>query len=468
MTQNDLAQVSREELIQMVLALQAQLEASQKQMADMKLEIEALRLKFEKNKKPPTNSSNSSQPPSRDQKPNQPKEQRKRHRHGPPDFHEKHERKLVAKPDHIVEVKPQVCEHCQTDLTKENGKLVDVNQITELPEAQAEVIEVRQYAAECPCCGHEQVGQARKGLEMGRTFGARLEGTVVYYRQEQHMSYVRTQSALRDLHGVEISQGGIDKIMQRGGKSAIEQVVPIQAAIQQSDVVHSDETGGRVEGNNWWQWVFCSVEAVLHVLRFDRSVDVIKEVMAEHEVQVWVSDLYSAQMKAPAKQHQLCLAHQLRNLQAVVELDQSAFWPKAMQAMFRAAIHLHNQRDHLSPPEFHSQFQRIERILDWLLERSQEQKDAKRLLKRYIKYRDCLFVFLQRTDVSPTNNVSERKLRPSVIHRKVIGCFRSGWGANAYAALASVIDTAELKGISPFIAIQNLFGTPALPLPLGV
>jgi transposase len=467
MTQDDLAQMSREELIQMLLAEHAQLETSQRLLAEMKLEIEALRLKLEKNKKPPTNSSNSSQPPSRDQKSNRPKEQRKRHRHGPPDFHVKYERKLVAEPDHIVEVKPQVCERCQSDLTKENSKLVDVNQITELPEAQAEVIEVRQYAAECPCCGHEQNGQAPVGLEMNRSFGARLEGTVVYYRQEQHMSYVRTKSALRDLYGVEISQGGIDKIMQRGGKSALEQVVPIQAAIQQSAVVHSDETGGRVEGNNWWQWVFCSANAVLHVLRFDRSVDVIKEVMAGHEVEVWVSDCYSAQMKSPARERQLCLAHQLRNLQAVVELYPAAFWSRAMQALFRSAIHLHNQRDHLSPPDFQAQVQRIERILNWLLERSLEQKEATRLRKRYIKYRDCLFVFLHRTDVSPTNNVSERNLRPSVIHRKVIGCFRSGWGARAYAALASVVDTAELKGISSFDAIQNLFGVPSLPLPAG-
>jgi transposase len=69
---------------------------------------------------------------------------------------------------------------------------------------------------------------------------------------------------------------------------------------------------------------------------------------------------------------------------------------------------------------------------------------------------------------SPTNNVSERNLRPSVVHRKVIGCFRSGWGAQAYAAIASVTETAALKGISSFDAIQNLFGIPSLPLPTGV
>lgn len=74
-------------------------------------------------------------------------------------------------------------------------------------------------------------------------------------------------------------------------------------------------------------------------------------------------------------------------------------------------------------------------------------------------------MFLERNDVEPTNNVAERALRASVIHRKVIGCFRSEWGAKAFAALASVIDTSELTGIHAFDAIQSLFGLPSLPIP---
>jgi transposase len=467
MTQDDVAQMSREELVELVLAEHAQLEALREIVIQLKADNEALKMKLEKGKKPPTNSNNSSQPPSRDQKSNLPAK-RKKHRHGPPKGHPKNEREMVADPDHVVDMKPVICKKCQTDLREATTELVDVNQITELPEAKAEVIEVRQYKITCPCCKEEQIAEPCAGLEMNRRFGARLEGTVVYYRQEQHMSYIRTQSALLDLYGVEISQGGIDQIMQRGGKSALGQIGSIQAKIQESAVVHSDETGCRMDGENWWQWVFCSVNAVLHVIRSNRSVDVIKDVMAGHEADVWVSDCYSAQMKSPARKHQLCMAHQLRNLQAVVDLHPESFWPRAMQALFRYAIHLHNQRDHLSPLDFLKQMQRVERICDLLLERHLEQPNSKRLMKRYHKYRDCLFVFLHRTDVSPTNNVSERNLRPSVIHRKVIGCFRSGWGARAYAAIASVIDTAALNGVHSFDAIQNLFGIPSLPLPTRV
>jgi regulator of replication initiation timing len=59
MTQDELARKSRDELIEMVLK---QFEENTKLQA----ENDALRMKLEKGKKPPTNSSNSSQPPSRD------------------------------------------------------------------------------------------------------------------------------------------------------------------------------------------------------------------------------------------------------------------------------------------------------------------------------------------------------------------------------------------------------------------
>jgi hypothetical protein len=231
MTQDELARLSHEALVEMVLAEHAQLEALQGVNTQLKAEIEALKLKLEKSKKLPTNSSNSSQPPSRDHKPNVPKGRGKR-RHGPPPGHPKNERKMVAKADRVVNLKTGVCTNCHADLHAVAGHLLAVNQITELPDPKAEVIEVRQYEVDCPHCGQAQVAQPPEGLEMERTFGARLEATVVYYRQEQHISYQRTQALLRELHGVEISQGGIDRILQRVGQKAIQATETIQTEIR--------------------------------------------------------------------------------------------------------------------------------------------------------------------------------------------------------------------------------------------
>jgi hypothetical protein len=125
------------------LAQYEQLVRLQAVIEQLKADHEALKYKFEHNKKPPTTSKNSSKPTSRDQKSNQSKHRRKR-KHGPPAGHEKHERKLVAQADQVVELRPQHCHVCQSDLRQREGQLVKVNQVTELPEASAQVIEVRQ------------------------------------------------------------------------------------------------------------------------------------------------------------------------------------------------------------------------------------------------------------------------------------------------------------------------------------
>src|SRR2546426_9340211 len=117
MPRNDLAQMSHNELIDLVLA-QAQ------QNAKLQADVDALRMKLEKNKKPPTDSGNSSQPPSRDQKGNLPAK-RKKHKHGPPAGHVKHEREFVPEPNHVVEIKPAACKECQSDLGEAAMVLLD-------------------------------------------------------------------------------------------------------------------------------------------------------------------------------------------------------------------------------------------------------------------------------------------------------------------------------------------------------
>jgi transposase len=449
MGKTELEALSKEELIQLNLMLQD--------------EIEALKLKIGKNQKPPTSSKNSSQPPSRDQKGNIPASRRKR-RHGPPIGHEKHERKFVAQPDHIVELRAKSCCKCHTDLSNQAGQLVDVNQVTELPQAPAQVIEVRQYAVACPECRAIQVEEPLAGMEMTRRFGSRLEATVVYYRQEQHMSYIRTQKAMLDLHQVEISQGGIDEIMKRAGKWAMGKVEQIQNTISQSKVIHCDETSSRIDGANAWEWVFCTVKSIFHVICRNRSAEVIRDIMGETQAEVWVSDCYGAQLKAPARQRQLCMAHQLRALQHVLDAHPHLTWAHAMRKLFQHAIQVHHQRSHMTPEQFKRQVTQIERNCDRLLHQNLAPPEAQKLQRRYLKYRSCLFVFLQRNDVEPTNNVAERALRHSVVHRKVTNGFRSYWGTNTYAALASVIDTAELADIRAFDAILSLFAPPSLPI----
>jgi transposase len=80
--------------------------------------------------------------------------------------------------------------------------------------------------------------------------------------------------------------------------------------------------------------------------------------------------------------------------------------------------------------------------------------EGQRLLKRYQKIRDHLLLCLTDETIPPTNNSSEQALRWSVVFRKVTNGFRSDWGAELFAQVRSLVNTAKRQGISAFDAIS--------------
>ena len=174
-----------------------------------------------------------------------------------------------------------------------------------------------------------------------------------------------------------------------------------------------------------------------------------------------MSDCWKPQLKAPAETHQLCLPHQVRALQGLLDKRPRLAWAREMQALFRAAMHLSKRREVLTARGYQRQVTVLERRLDRLLARPVRRLGAN-LWQRYRKHRAHLLLFLHRPEVPANNNACERALRPSVIHRKVLGSFRSDWGARAYAALATVLNTAKRAGQNIFHMLIGLMGQPVL------
>ena len=214
------------------------------------------------------------------------------------------------------------------------------------------------------------------------------------------------------------------------------------AEVRAAPVIGSDETGVRVAGRNAWHWVFQTPEASYHVIVRRRNADVIAAFLGDTRPDGWVSDLWSPQITVDAETHQVCLAHQIRNLTYAAEADgyTGLVWAVELRHLLGRAIHLHTIRETLPSASFTLRRRRIENAVDRLVFRTflPDQPDtanARRLQHRYREHRASLFVFLDRPEVPPTNNASEQDLRPSVIHRKVTGGYRSWTGAEVSAIL---------------------------------
>jgi transposase len=339
--------------------------------------------------------------------------------------------------------------------------------VVELPPLRPVVVDAWLYSARCRACGARTKGTYPSGLEPTRTSGPGIEALLGYFHERHHVGYERLVEVCRDLFGLAISEGGIDLAIRRLAEHARPTYEALGAEVRASPVVGSDETGARVAGRNAWHWVFQSPTASYHVIAPRRSAEVIAAFLGDTCPEGWVSDLWAPQLPVDSATHQICLSHQIRNLSYAVEADGYAgrIWSIELRHLFGRAIHLHHIRETITPASFARRRRRIENAVNRLVFRTflpeapdRDAREARRLQRRYRDHRASLFVFLDRPDVPPTNNGSEQDLRPSVIHRKVNGGYRSWPGAETSAILASLLTTARERGQSLLDALRSVVG----------
>jgi transposase len=363
-------------------------------------------------------------------------------------------RDLSASPDQVVVAQVNRCPHCGSEVDQAGQQLKAVYERIELPQVHPHVTRVERYGGDCPCCQQSYEAPVPVGLEPGSPFGQSIASVVTYLRYHHAVSYQRLSQLMGDLYGVTISEGAIANLLQRVQTQLAVPVARIVERLRSARLVCSDETSARLNGRNQWEWVFQNEQVCLHVIRPSRGKAVIDETMAGHRPQVWVSDLFSAQKAHPAEQWQVCLAHQLRDCQYAIDAGDDLFAPRMKRLLLRA-IALNRRRQTLAESTVRQYCSRFRGTLREILNLNPKSSEGQRLLNRYQKIREHLLLFLDDETVPPTNNSSEQALRWSVVFRKVTHGFRSDWGAELFAQVRSLVNTARRQGISAFDAISR-------------
>ena len=369
-------------------------------------------------------------------------------------------RPLSEHPDQIITAKINSCQGCGTNLSSSLQQLIQRYEKIDIPPIKPVVTRVERYGCTCPECGQQQLAPVPVGMEPGSPFGPRIAALVTTMRYGHGISYSRMQQMLGEVFGLEISEGAIANLLLRVKEQLQSSVDGIVQRLRSSRLVCSDETSARVNGKNQWEWVFQNDQVCLHVIRPSRGGDVIREVMAEHRPQIWVSDLFSAQKTHPAEDWQVCLAHQLRDCQYGIDAGDEIFAPIMKRILLRAFV-LHRRWSELAAATQYQYRLRLRRELSQALALSPLQSDGVRLQNRYRDLREHLFLFLEDSTIPPTNNTSEQALRASrvtryawsVIFRKVTNGFRSDWGRDLFAAVRSIVNTGKRQGLSAFESI---------------
>src|SRR5271169_5016962 len=145
MYQDDLAKLSRDELIALARAQTAQIAAQAAQIAELARRVAELEAKLGQ---PPKTPDNSSVPPSQGRKPNRAERHAANKRKGRPGVF----RTLAPNPDRIVETVAERCPHCNHALTPADQFDFHAYDHIELPPIRPVITRIHRHRGVCPGC----------------------------------------------------------------------------------------------------------------------------------------------------------------------------------------------------------------------------------------------------------------------------------------------------------------------------
>ena len=466
MDREALALLSKDELIDLLLAQEARLAELERRLG--------------------LNSTNSGKPPSSDGLNKPPAEKHTRRRTG--SLREKSGRKpggqkghkgetlrQAADPDTAVDHFPETCRGCGSALTPAMATGYGARQVFDLPEPRPLLVtEHRAHRCRCGRCGAETGASFPDGVTAPVQYGARITAMVVYLLQYQLLPEDRLAALMADLFGVNLVPATIAR-MSRSRAGRVQGFVDaVCALVKSAPVKNMDETGFRVGGRT--QWLHIAATALLTFYR----VSAKRGSLLSGVIGIVVHDHWKPYYTMEGVLHALCNAHHLRELKALIEIEKED-WALRMQRLLRRACHATNLARERGRPLKPSLIALIERRFEAIVAEGiafhqaqpplvretrggrrrgrRKRRTGHNLLLRLQSRRLDALRFLTNLDVPFTNNQAEQDGRMMKLKQKISGGFRSQQGAEDFAVIRTFISTASKQGWN---VIQALMENPEI------
>lgn len=343
-------------------------------------------------------------------------------------------------PTFTLEVIEEKCPHCRAKLGKPYKTTSKI--IEEIPEPRpVEVTEYRINHYRCLNCNNEIVAKAN--IPEKSNFGYNTLAHVTLLKFDDRLPLRKVCSSLERQFNLNISSATVFDITRRVSDKLENEYNKIKSSLRRSKSVNIDETGIRVDGLNFYLWVFTTKKVTLYVIRKIRGKGVIEEVLGKNYNGIIGCDGWTSYSSYTDK-IQRCWAHLLREAKYLAEQFDSAI------PFYHGLKRLYEKAKSTKPPSKE----------DLILEMSQWTDYAdcfKELRKFSVTVKNGIehwFTFMDNKNVEPTNNRAERALRELIIQRKIIGTLRNEKGATIMERINSCIVTWKQRGLNPFTELK--------------
>jgi transposase len=334
------------------------------------------------------------------------------------------------------------CPHCSTHLGKSKGVIHKI--MTDIPDPQpVKITDYILHVYDCPKC-HAEIVAGHPDLPKEGDFGKNILAQTTLMKYEDRLPHRKIQEALNRQFGIEISPGAIFDFTRRTSDSLIGVYNMILECIRGSNIVHVDETGLKVDGKNYWIWVFTTEKQAFYVVRKSRATKVLEEVLTRRFRGIVVCDGWKA-YPSFIKRLQRCWAHLLRESKALADKVKEAIpLNKSLLALFhRLKAFIGGTH---TPAERKSAWYQARYELRTILRRRYWYKTTKKFISKILNGLDYWFTFLLHPGVEPTNNRAERAIREPIVQRKIFGTLRNEKGTRIFEVLTTVLATWKQEG----------------------
>jgi transposase len=393
------------------------------------------------------NSSNSSKPPSSDiVKPikitRRPGKKRKR-------GGQRGHRKFSRQPFEPHEV-DEIIEYELKDKDAVGLKPLDewlVIQQIELPEKMYRVIEhhARKYLD--PTTGQIHIAPIPDEIRKGGLFGADITAAIAFMKGGCHMSYTTIQKFFKELFELDISRGMLCKATQKVSHSLRDVYEQLVERLPTERQIGVDETGHHDGGRLHWTWCFDAPDYNLFRIDESRGSGVLERMLGKDFTGIICADYWGAYRKYARLfdiRMQYCMAHLIREIRFLAEhsVKRVSRWGHCLLEWLKKLFKALHCRGRYTPKGFIIAMERIKEGFLSRMRRPPDHKLAKKLARRFKgKAAEDYFRFLTEPNVEPTNNGTERRIRPVVIDRRITqgtrGYAGMRWCERIWTALAT-------------------------------